>query len=159
MSHVDGAHSLDPTTHFQAGIKDLTRLDQVRVVNVIGSIQYGILYSILFLFVGISLHLLFPPFVKGEPLPNLFFWILLQSIVVIIAVFYCRKLVEAIPGLLSFFPNQFNEEELTAKGLVPYGVDEYKGDMASSLVLIGTQYRLLEKIAYFTQEMGKQLTK
>jgi hypothetical protein len=157
MSHVDGDKSTDPAVHFQAGIKDLTRLDQVRFVNIVGSIQYGILYSLVFFAVGIALHLVFPPFVKGEPLTNLFFWILLQSLVIIVGTFYVRKLIEAIPGAISFFPRQFHLQDLEAKGFIPYGVDEYKGDMAASLILIGTQYRLLEKIAYFTSEIGKRL--
>jgi hypothetical protein len=96
--------------------------------------------------------------VKGEPLTNLFFWILLQSLVLIVATFYVRKLIEAIPGAISFFPRQFHLQDLEAKGFIPYGVDEYKGDMAASLILIGTQYRLLEKIAYFTSEVGKRCT-
>ncbi len=148
---------MDPVVHFQAGVKDLTRVDKVRFVNIVGSIQYGILYSLVFFAAGIALHLLFPPFVKGEPLVNLFFWILLQSLVIIVATFYVRKLVEAIPGILSFFPRYFRLQELETKGFIPYGVDEYKGDMAASLILIGTQYRLLEKIAYFTSEIGKRL--
>jgi hypothetical protein len=158
MSHVDGDRSTDPRTHLEAGLKDLTRLDKVRFINIVGSIQYGILYSIVFFFVGIGIHLLFPPFVKGEALLPLCFWILLQSIVIIEAVFYSRKFVEAIPGILSFFPGYFHFQELQSKGFVPYGVDEYRGDMASSIVLIGTQYRLLEKIAYVTSEVAKRMT-
>ncbi len=157
MSHVDGDRSTDPVIHFQAGIKDLTRLDKVRFINIVGSIQYGILYSLLFFAVGIAIHLLFPPLVKGESLHSLFFWILLQSLLIIVVTFYSRKLIEAIPGLVSFFPKYFNLQELETKGFVPYGVDEYKGDMASSIILIGTQYRLLEKVAYVTHEVGKRL--
>ena len=157
MSHVDGDRSTDPTIHFQAGIKDLTRLDKVRFINIVGSIQYGILYSLLFFAVGIGIHLLFPPFTKGEPLLSLFFWILLQSLLIIIATFYSRKLIEAIPGIVSFFPRYFHLQELQTKGFVPYGIDEFKGDMASSIILIGTQYRLLEKIAYVTSEVAKRI--
>jgi hypothetical protein len=48
--------------------------------------------------------------------------------------------------------------DLKVKGFVPYGIDEFKGDMASSIILIGTQYRLLEKIVYLTEEVGKKLS-
>jgi len=133
------------------------RLDKVRFINIVGSIQYGILYSIIFFLVGIGIHLLFPPLLKGQSLLSLFYWIILQTIVLIIAIFYCRKLAEAIPGILSFFPNYFNFPELESKGLIPYGVNEYRGDMASNIVLLGTQYRLLEKVAYVTSEVAKRI--
>jgi hypothetical protein len=64
--------------------------------------------------------------------------------------------VEAIPGIASYFPGFFNIRDLQAKGFIPYGVSEFKGDMASSLILIGTQIRLLDKIAYFTTEFTKR---
>jgi hypothetical protein len=157
MSHIDGDRSTDPAIHFQAGMKDFARMDKVRFINIIGSMQYGILYSLLFFAVGIGIHLLFPPFVKGEPLLSLFFWILLQCLVIILAVFYCRKFIESIPGIASFFPRYFNLQDLQSKGFVPYGVDEYRGDMASSLILIGTQYHLLEKVAYVTNQVASRI--
>lgn len=157
MSHVDGDRSTDPTTHFQAGIKDFARLDKVRFINIVGSIQYGILYSIAFFLVGIGIHILFPPLVKSESLLTICSWILLQCLVIVEVIFYCRKFIESIPGIASFFPQYFNLQELQTKGFVPYGVDEYRGDMASSLILIGTQYRLLEKVAYVTNEVAKRI--
>jgi hypothetical protein len=74
-----------------------------------------------------------------------------------VAIFYCRKLVEMIPGIVSFFPNYFHFQELQSKGLIPYGVNEYRGDMASNIILLGTQYRLLEKVAYVTSEVAKRV--
>jgi len=46
--------------------------------------------------------------------------------------------------------------DLLAKGFIPYGIDEYKGNMAASLILIGTQYQLLNKVEYFTTEFSKR---
>lgn len=156
MSHVPGDKSLDPKTHFQAGMKDFFRTDKVRLINLGGTIQYGILYSLAYFIIGIALHVTFPPLVKTEPLLNIFLWILLQSIIIILITFYVQKFVEAIPGWASYFPNFFNVDNLIAKGFIPYGVEEFKGNMAASLILIGTQVRLLEKIAYFTTEFSKR---
>lgn len=156
MSNVQGDKSIYPKIHFEAGIKDVTRLDKVRFINIAGSIQYGILYSVMYFIVGIALHVLFPPLIKSDPLLNIFLWILFQAVIIILITFYVQKIVEAIPGWASYFPNYFNIEELMAKGFVPYGISEYKGDMASSLILIGTQIRLLEKISYFTTEFSKR---
>ncbi len=156
MSYVPGDKSEDPKLHFEAGIKDFARLDKVRLINVSGSIQYGLVYSIIYLAIGIALHVLFPPLNKSSPLLNLFGWIILQSLVIIVITFYVQKFVEAIPGWASFFPKFFDFHNLVVKGFIPYGVGEYKGNMASSIILIGTQMRLLEKIAYFTTEFAKR---
>jgi hypothetical protein len=156
MSYVPGDKSVDPKIHFEAGMKDFTRLDRVRFINIGGSIQYGILYSIVYFIVGITLHIIFPPLIKGQPLLNLFFWIILQCLVLVIVSFYVDKFIEAIPGFASFFPSFFDFNELLTKGFIPYGVSEYKGNMASNIVLIGTQVNLLNKVAYLTQEVAKR---
>jgi hypothetical protein len=155
MSYVPGQKSEDPKVHFEAGMKDFARLDKVRLVNIGGSIQYGILYCLVFFAIGITLHVIFPPLNKSDPLLNTFLWIILQSIVIILLTFYVEKFVEAIPGIFSFFPDFFDFNKLLAKGFIPYGVDEFKGNMASSIILIGTQYNLLKKVEYFTTEFSK----
>ena len=156
MSYVPGDKSEDPKVHFEAGIKDFARLDKVRFINITGSIQYGILYSIAYFIVGIALHIIFPPLIKGQPLFNIFLWIVLQCVVLVIVSFYVDKFIEAIPGFLSFFPHYFDFNKLLAKGFIPYGVSEYKGNMASNIVLIGTQINLLNKVSYFTQEVANR---
>lgn len=155
MSYVPGDKSEHPGRHFEAGMKDFARLDKVRFINITGSIQYGILYSIVYFIVGITLHVIFPPLIKGIPLFELFLWILLQCVVLVIVSFYVDKFVEAIPGVFSFFPQYFNIDKLLAQGWIPYGVSEYKGNMATNIVLIGTQTMLLNKVAYFTNEIAK----
>ncbi len=156
MSYEPGSKSEDPKTHVEAGMKDFARTDKVRVINLFGLIQYGIIYSIVYFIIGITLHLIFPPFQKGVPLFSLFFWILLQCLVLIIVTFYAQKFVEAIPGWASFFPSYFDFTKLLAQGFIPYGIDEFKGSMAANIVLIGTQINLLNKVAYFTQEFAKR---
>jgi hypothetical protein len=156
MSYVPGAKSEDPKIHFEAGMKDVTRLDKVRLINIGGSIQYGILYCLVFFVVGITLHNIFPALNKSDSLLSIFLWIILQSLVIILSTFYVEKIVEAIPGIFTFFPKFFDFNDLLAKGFIPYGVDEFKGNMASSLILIGTQYNLLRKVEYFTMEVSKR---
>ena len=156
MSYVPGNKSEDPKIHFEAGMKDFARLDKVRFVNIIGTIQYGIIYCLIFFVVGITIHSIFPALNKSDPLLNTFLWIILQSILIIVLTFYIEKFVEAIPGVASFFPNFFDFNKLLAKGFIPYGVGEYKGNMAASLILIGTQYNLLNKVEYFTTEFSKR---
>ena len=156
MSYVPGDKSEDPKIHFKAGMKDFARLDKVRLINIGGSIQYGITYCLVFFAIGITLHVIFPALNKSDPLLNIFLWILLQSLVIIILTFYVEKFVQAIPGIFSFFPNFFNFNELLAKGFIPYGIEEYKGNMAASIILIGTQVNLLNKVEFFTTEFSKR---
>jgi hypothetical protein len=155
MSYVPGEKSINPEVHFVSGMKDFFRLDKVRFINLAGSVQYGILYSVVYLFLGLLIHKIFPPFTTNISLLHLFGWILLQCLALILVTFYAKKFVEAIPGIISFFPKYFNIDLLAAKGFIPYGVDEYKGDMASSVVLIGTQFVLIDKIKYLIMELSK----
>jgi hypothetical protein len=146
MSHIRGEHSLDPKTHFLAGMKDFFRMDTVRLINIVGTIQYGLLYAVVFFFLGVGIERLFPPFRANTSTRERIGQVLLQCFVLLIVIFYARKLVEAIPGILSFFPSWFNLDKLLEKGYIPYGIEEYKGEIMASVVLIGTQVNLLKKI-------------
>ena len=156
MSYVPGDKSVDPQVHFMAGMKDLLRFDKVRLINILGSVQYGVAYIIAFFIAGIGINFIFPPFTTNESLLELFLWIMLQSIILIIITFYIQKLIKSIPGIPSFFPEYFDYTKLLAQGFIPYGIDEYKGDMTSSIILIGTQVNLLKKVSYFTTEFSKR---
>jgi len=156
MSYVPGDKSVDPRVHFMAGMKDLLRFDKVRLINILGSIQYGIAYTLAFFIAGIGINFIFPPFTTNyNSLYVLFFSILLQSRVIIIVTFYIQKLIKSIPGIISFFPKYFDYNKLLIHGFIPYGIDEYKGDMSSSIILIGTQINLLKRVSHFTTEFSK----
>lgn len=146
MSHVDGERSLNPYVHFKSGMKDFFRVDNVRLVNILGSIQYGLLYAIVFFFGGIFIETLFPKYSPTIGFRTLALQVLLQCIVLTILIFYARKLIESIPGFMTFFPNKVNEEKLIEHGLVPYTLDEYKGETMMSIILVGVSVNLLRKI-------------
>ena len=156
MSYIPGDKSVDPQIHFRAGIKDLLRFDKVRLINILGSVQYGIAYTLAFFMAGISINFIFPSFTTNyHSLHVLFLLILLQSLVIIIVTFYVQKLIESIPGVISFFPQYFDYNKLVTQGFIPYGIDEYKGNMASNIILIGTQINLLKRVSHFTTEFSK----
>jgi hypothetical protein len=157
MSKVYGEKSLDPYTHFVAGMKDFFRLDKVRFVNIMGSVQYGLLYAIVFFFAGIWSESIFQPFSKSVPIHKITRQVILQCLLLIIIIFYARKFVEAIPGIISFFPNLINLSSLIPKGFVPYGIEEYKGEGMMSLILVGTQVNLIKKIGYLSHIGVKNL--
>jgi hypothetical protein len=156
MSYVPGDKSVDPQLHFRAGIKDLLRFDKVRFVNILGSVQYGIAYTLVFFMAGIGINFIFPPFSTSyHSLHVLFLLILLQSLVIIIVTFYVQKLIQVMPGVISFFPQYFDYNKMLTQGFIPYGIDEYKGNMASNIILIGTQINLLKRVSHFTTEFSK----
>ena len=146
MSHVDGEKSLDPYVHFTAGMKDFFRVDNVRLVNILGSVQYGLLYAIVFFFAGVGIETVFPKYSASATFRTLALQVLLQCIVLTIVIFYARKFIESIPGLMTFFPNKINTEKLIEHGLVPYSLDEYKGETMMSIILVGVSTNLLKKI-------------
>jgi hypothetical protein len=156
MSSTPGDHAINPRVHFESGMKDFLRFDKVRFLNINGTLQYGLIYGIVYLFVGILINYCFPEHTTKISLNSLFGWIIVQSVVIIIVTFYVQKFVEAIPGWASFFPQFFNPEELKSKGWKPYGIPEYKGEMAASIILIGTQVNLLKKIILFTEKFSKK---
>ena len=61
-------------------------------------------------------------------------------------IFYARKIVESIPGFITFFPKKVDEAKLIAHGFIPYGSEEYKGETMMSIILVGTSVNLLKKI-------------
>lgn len=156
MSEVPGQRSVDPKIHFEAGMTDLLRFDQVRLINIVGTIQYGILYFIIYFFLGMFIEYIFPPFTTKISTNSLALQILLQCLVVLIAVFYVQKFVESIPGILSFFPDLFDRQKLISQGYVPYGIQEYRGEMISSLILVGVQFNLLKKIILLSKILTKK---
>ncbi len=155
MSKVPGEKSLDPYTHFTAGMKDFFRFDQVRFVNIFGSIQYGLLYAVVFFFAGIGIESIFPKYSSSASFKTIAIQVILQCILLTIVIFYARKFVEAIPGILSFFPKLFDKNNLLRHGFIPYGVEEYKGEMMMSIILIGTSVNLLKKIGRLA-ELGEK---
>lgn len=157
MSMLQDEKSINPRIHFEAGMKDFFRLDQVRFINIIGTIQYGILYFIIYFFVGLVIEYLFPRFTTKISVNSLVLQILGQCLIVLIAVFYVQKFVESIPGILSFFPGLFDRNKLIDEDYKPYTIQEYKGEMISSLILVGVQFNLLKKIILLSSILTKRI--
>lgn len=150
MSHVDGELSENPYVHLKAGMKDFIRFDKVRLVNIFGSIQYGLLYAFTFFFAGIGIEALFPLYNPNVPVKTIIWEVLIQCIVIILVTFYARKFIEAIPGIMTFFPNLFDFDKLVSKGFIPYGIDEFKGEVMMSVILIGVEVNLFKKVEYLS---------
>lgn len=130
--------------YFQDRLGKLLRVNDVRIMELLESFQYGIGYILICFFLGVGLDFLFPKFHEDTPLGQLFAEVVLQCLALIAFVFYGRKFVKVMPFL--FF---FNRSLFGSKGVPKYHAyesTEYEGEVVIGFVLVATQTNLLKKI-------------
>jgi len=128
----------DPNSkqYFKRRLRSLLRFDELRLQEILESIQYCLGYLILGFTLGSFLDSVFPDFDKDVSTSSLIFEILLQAILIVIAVFYSRKIVKLMPSLFSHTSSKFR----------PYETSEYSGEITISMILIGSQINFIRKI-------------
>lgn len=132
------------TKYFEDRLGKLLRINDVRIMELLESFQYGIGYILICFFLGVGLDFLFPKFHEDTPLGKLFGEVVLQCLALIVFVFYGRKLVKVMPFM--FF---FNQSLFGSKGVPKYRAyesTEYEGEVVIGFVLVATQTNLLKKI-------------
>jgi hypothetical protein len=144
MSLLPFGPDKNATEYFQERLEKLLRVNDVRIMELLESFQYGIGYILICFFLGVGLDFLFPKFDEEIPLGQLFVEITLQCLALIVFVFYGRKLVKVMPFL--FF---FNRSLFGGKGVPKYRAyesTEYEGEVVIGFVLVATQTNLLKKL-------------
>ena len=134
----------DANDYFQDRLGKLLRINDVRIMELLESFQYGIGYILICFFLGVGLDFIFPKFDEKTELGQLFLEVTLQCLALIVFVFYGRKLVKVMPFL--FF---FNRSLFGGKGVPKYRAyesTEYEGEVVIGFVLVATQTNLLKKI-------------
>lgn len=141
--------SLEAKKHFQTHMESLFAADKVRFMELIESIQYGFGYLIVGFFAGTVLDNSFPTFDEKTPVRTVFLEVILQSILLIILVFYVRKVVKAMP---SIFDLHYGKR----KGFHfrPYSASEYGGELMISLAVIGAQFHLIRKLDFLSRHLS-----
>ena len=137
--------------YFQDRLGKLLRLNDVRLMELLESFQYGIAYILICFFLGVGLDFLFPKFDEDVPIGQLFLEVTLQCLALIVFVFYGRKLVKVMPFL--FF---FNRSLFGSKGAPKYHAyesTEYEGEVVIGFVLVATQNNLLKKIDKLSRKL------
>lgn len=125
--------------HFYERLHKLTTFDTIRINDIFESTQYGILYAIAAFIVGGTLNLLFAPFSEKVSTGQLAFQVFYELVLIIIGVYYLRKLVKVVPYLF----------DVRIPGMTtfrPYLTTEYNGELVISLVFIGVQFRFIRKL-------------
>ena len=141
--------------YFQDRLEKLLRINDVRLMEILESFQYGIGYILICFFLGVGLDFLFPKFDEEISLGQLFMEVTLQCLALIVFVFYGRKLVKVMPFL--FF---FNQSLLGGKGVPKYRAyesTEYEGEVVIGFVLVATQTNLLKKIDKLSRSLYQWL--
>lgn len=129
----------------------LVRFDEIRVMQLLETVQYGALYFFLGFFLGAGLEVLFPKFNEDEPVQDVISQVLGQSLLFIVLVFYIRKLVKLVPFLFVL------QWDLNGNGKVanykPYRSLEYSGELTIGLVVVSSQINLMKKIDLLSREV------
>ena len=133
----------DAWKHVKERVRSLFVFDEVRVMKLLESLQFGLGYLVIGFFLGTLIDWSFPSFDEDKPTSEVFLEVLFQSLVLIVMVFYLRKIVKIMPFM---FVLNF---DLNRNGVVrkykPYEESEYSGEVMIALAVLGTQFSLIKK--------------
>lgn len=127
--------------HVRTRTEKLLLNNEIRVMELLESIQYGVLYLVVGFVAGVTLDYSFPNYNEQTKTSVLFTEVALQCLLLIILVFYIRKLVKIVPFL---FVIDFTGSGKTS--YKPYEAAEYSGEVIIAIVLLGAQFNLIKKL-------------
>ena len=129
-------------------IDKLIRHDEVRLMELLESIQYGLGYFFVGFILGVLTDMLFPIYDPNKDELTVFTEITLQCILLIVVVFYCRKIVKLMPFAFAF-SSKYRAHQ----------TEEYHGEIMIAVVLIGVQINLIKKLDFLSKKLYKWLWK
>jgi hypothetical protein len=138
--------------HVRERSQKLFLTNDIRLMELLESIQYGVAYLIVGFSVGVILDYSFPAYDEKVSTRNLFLEVALQCLLLIIFTFYLRKLVKVMPFLFML--------DFTGSGRVsykPYEAEEYGGEIMIALVFLGAQFNLIKKLDLLSRRFYKWL--
>lgn len=143
----------DYKQHIQERIRSLFLFNEVRIMELLETIQFGIAYLGVGFLAGTLLDYSFPHYKEDIQTKTLFFEVLFQGILLAVAVFYVRKIVKVMPFLFVL------QMDINGDGKIdkyhPYQATEYSGEVMIALVVIGAQFNLIKKIDLLSRRLYK----
>lgn len=139
--------------HIQERIRSLFLFNEVRVMELLETIQFGLGYLFVGFLAGTILDYSFPAYKENIETKQLFFEVLLQGILLAVAVFYVRKIVKIMPFM--FVLNTDINGDGKVEKYHPYQATEYSGEVMIALVVIGAQFNLIKKIDLLSRRLYK----
>ncbi len=141
--------------HIQERIRSLFLFNEVRVMELLETVQFGIGYLVVGFLAGTVLDYSFPHYKEEIGTQELFFEVLLQGVLLAIAVFYVRKIVKIMPFLFVL------HSDLNGDGRIdkyhPYLATEYSGEVMIAVVMLGAQFNLIKKLDLLSRRLYKWL--
>lgn len=122
--------------HVRERVNKLFLKNEIRVMELLESIQYGVLYLIFGFATGVTLDYSFPSYNETTRTLPLFIEIALQCLLLLVLTFYLRKLVKVMPFLFVIGGTAYK----------PYQAEEYGGEIMIALVFLGAQFTLIKKL-------------
>jgi hypothetical protein len=127
--------------HVRERTEKLLLRNEIRVMELLESIQFGVAYLVIGFGVGVGLDYSFPAYKEDIKTSTLFVEVALQCLLLIVLTFYLRKLVKIMPFL---FMIDFSGMGKTS--YKPYQAEEYGGEVMIALVFLGAQFNLIKKL-------------
>lgn len=127
--------TLGPLQYSIQRIENLIRLNDIRIMELLESVQYGLGYVCMGFFAGVLNDFFYPRFDETKQTIWVFLEVLAQCITCIILVFYVRKIVKIMPFAFHISDKYH-----------PYKSTEYSGELMISIVFIGSQFNIIKKI-------------
>ncbi len=129
----------------------LIRFDEIRLNEILESLQYGLGYLIVAFMTGIGLDYIFPQADENKETWKIYFEVLGQALALIIVAFYLRKLVKIVPFFLYYSGSgrpTFRAHESS----------EYQGEFMMSVIFISVQDNLLKKVNILSDRLYNMIT-
>ena len=155
MSFVPFGPDKKASEYFNERVEKLVRFDEIRIMELLESFQYGIGYIVICFFLGVSLDFLFPRFDEKADSTTLFLEVSLQCLALIFFVFYGRKVIKVMPFLFNIYKPLFGGK--TVPKYRAYESTEYEGEVVIGFVLVATQTNLLKKIDKLSRNLYEWL--
>jgi hypothetical protein len=131
--------------YFFRRLGKLFNMNNIRLNELLETLQYGLLYGFVTFLSGTSIDKIFPEIDKEKSNGSLFLEILLQSMFLTIVVFYIRKFVKIVPFLF-YIPSQSGQPRYK-----PYLSSEFDGEIIIAIILISSQVNLIAKIVELSE--------
>jgi hypothetical protein len=138
--------------HIRERSEKLFLNNEVRFMELLESMQYGILYLVAGFGLGVTLDYSFPSYNEQVKTGTLFFEVTLQCLLLILLTYYLRKVIKVVPFLFMI--------DFTGSGkskYKPYQSEEYGGEVMIAIVLLGAQFNLIKKLDLLSRRFYKWL--
>ena len=143
--------------HFETQFKHLFDHDEARIMELLESIQYGLGYLFIGFLAGALADSMFPKYDETKDTFAVFVETVLHSMLLIVVVFYVRKIVKIMPFL--FVINMDTNGDGKIAKYHPYKATEYSGELMIALILVGSQLNLIKKVDLLSRRLYRMIYK